>query len=77
MTAMEQLRVLRRQFPRASELAVSHELLEQYESELVQAARPVGSVVAVPAEEPPAVIRGRVIQRTSLRYRGATLAILV
>jgi hypothetical protein len=35
MTAIEQLRALYRQFPRATELAVSPELRDQFESELV------------------------------------------
>ena len=81
MTACEQLAWLQRQFPRSRELAVSDELLEALEIELVQAHRFVSpGTVAVEPPEPPEVFWshcGRVwIQRLPLMFKSSRLSLV-
>lgn len=80
MTAMEQLCILRRQFPRSRELAVSRELLIQCEAEMVRAERYVAVTHALPPERPEEHLRSVygpcVLRPLRVNYKDARLVLV-
>ena len=79
-TAFEQLRTLARQFPRATEYAVSRELAEQFEAECAKLMRFCDAELPIAqwhAAETLRTLTGFITaRRLPLRYRVATLTLV-
>ena len=76
MTALQELATLQRQFPRATELAVSIELLERFLGELAHIDRFITTTKLPRAWSPVEHFPGLTIQRLPLVFQASRLSLV-